>query len=96
MYCQSVLVKIIKTINLRKHKCFFCNIFLKSYFFLDIDLKVAAKFFGTRFACGSSVTGDDEIVIQGDVKDDLFDVIPEKWPEVKEIIINSIISLFFY
>lgn len=52
--------------------------------FADIDLKVAAKFFGTRFACGSSVTGDDEIVIQGDVKDDLFDVIPEKWPEVKE------------
>lgn len=50
--------------------------------FLGIDLKVAAKFFGTKFACGSSVTGDDEIVIQGDVKDDLFDVIPEKWPEV--------------
>lgn len=51
-------------------------------FFIDIDLKVAAKFFGTKFACGSSVTGDDEIVIQGDVKDDLFDIIPEKWPEV--------------
>jgi translation initiation factor 1 (eIF-1/SUI1) len=33
-----------------------------------IDLKVAAKFFGQRFACGSSVTGEDEIVIQGDVK----------------------------
>nr|CAD7431279.1 unnamed protein product [Timema monikensis] len=48
----------------------------------EIDLKVAAKFFGTKFACGSSVTGDDEIVIQGDVKDDLFDIIPEKWPEV--------------
>lgn len=47
----------------------------------DIDLKVAAKFFGSKFACGSSVTGDDEIVIQGDVKDDLFDVIPEKWPQ---------------
>ena len=28
------------------------------------------------------MTGDDEIVIQGDVKDDLFDVIPEKWPQV--------------
>ena len=28
------------------------------------------------------MTGDDEIVIQGDVKDDLWDVIPEKWPEV--------------
>lgn len=51
-------------------------------FVLDIDLKVAAKFFGTKFACGSSVTGEDEIVIQGDVKDDLFDIIPEKWPEV--------------
>lgn len=50
----------------------------------DIDLKVAAKFFGTRFACGSSVTGDDEIVIQGDVKDDLFDVIPEKFPDIDE------------
>lgn len=49
-----------------------------------IDLKVASKFFGTKFACGSSVTGDDEIVIQGDVKDDLYDVIPEKWPEIDE------------
>ena len=28
------------------------------------------------------MTGDDEIVIQGDVKDDLWDVLPEKWPEV--------------
>ena len=45
-------------------------------------MKVAAKFFAGRFACGSSVTGGDEIVIQGDVKDDLFDVIPEKWPQV--------------
>jgi len=55
-----------------------------------IDLKVAAKFFGTRFACGSSVTGDDEIVIQGDVKDDLFDVIPEKWPEIDEDLIEDL------
>lgn len=50
----------------------------------DIDLKVAAKFFGTKFACGSSVTGEDEIVIQGDVKDELFDIIPDKWPEIDE------------
>lgn len=49
-----------------------------------IDLKAATKFFGTKFACGSSVTGDDEIVIQGDVKDELFDIIPEKWPEIDE------------
>lgn len=52
------------------------------FFSVEIDLKVAAKFFGSKFACGSSVTGDDEIVIQGDVKDDLFDVIPDKWPEI--------------
>lgn len=57
------------------------------FFILDIDLKVAAKFFGTKFACGSSVTGDDEIVIQGDVKDDLFDIIPEKWPEVSKSVV---------
>merc|ERR1719318_196568 len=36
-----------------------------------IDLKVASKFFSSKFACSSSVTGDDEIVIQGDVKDEL-------------------------
>ncbi|XP_022916397.1 density-regulated protein homolog [Onthophagus taurus] len=56
----------------------------------NIDLKVAAKFFGTKFACGSSVTGDDEIVIQGDVKDDLFDIIPEKWPEIDEDLIEDL------
>lgn len=56
--------------------------------FTDIDLKVAAKFFGSKFACGSSVTGDDEIVIQGDVKDDLFEVIPEKWPQVSFVFLR--------
>ncbi|XP_012274929.1 density-regulated protein homolog [Orussus abietinus] len=56
----------------------------------DIDLKAAAKFFGSRFACGSSVTGEDEIVIQGDVKDDLLDVIPEKWPEIDEDSIDDL------
>ncbi|CAH1406254.1 unnamed protein product [Nezara viridula] len=56
----------------------------------DIDLKVAAKFFGTRFACGSSVTGEDEIVIQGDVKEDLIEVIPEKWVCVEEAMIEDL------
>ena len=55
------------------------------YFMTEIDLKVASKFFGSRFACGSSVTGDDEIVIQGDVKDDLFDILLEKWPMVSRM-----------
>lgn len=56
----------------------------------DIDLKVAAKFFGTKFACGSSVTGDDEIVIQGDCKDEIFDLITEKWPEIDEDLIDDL------
>lgn len=59
-------------------------------FITGIDLKVAAKLFGTKFACGSSVTGEDEIVIQGDVKDDLFDFIPEKWPEIDEDLIDDL------
>lgn len=66
----------------------------KRYFFEDIDLKVAAKFFGQRFACGSSVTGEDEIVIQGDVKDELFDVIPEKWPDVS--IALSTVKIYYW
>ncbi|VDO81700.1 unnamed protein product [Soboliphyme baturini] len=52
-----------------------------------IDLKVASKYFAQKFACGSSVTGADEIVIQGDVKDDLFDLIPEKWPKVINVVV---------
>merc|ERR1712109_207313 len=55
-----------------------------------IDLKVASKFFGQKFACGASITGDDEIVIQGDFKDDLFDLIPEKWSEVDEDLIEDL------
>lgn len=49
-----------------------------------IDLKQAAKFFASKFACGSSVTAPDEIVIQGDVKDELLDIIPEKWSQIDE------------
>lgn len=49
----------------------------------DIDVKAAGKFLGGRFACGASVTGEDEIVIQGDFVDDLFDVLPDKWPQVR-------------
>merc|ERR1719186_744250 len=55
-----------------------------------IDLKVASKFFSSKFACSSSVTGDDEIVIQGDVKDELFDVLPAKFPEIDEDLIDDI------
>ncbi|KAL3856481.1 hypothetical protein ACJMK2_011233 [Sinanodonta woodiana] len=50
----------------------------------EIDLKAASKFFSNKFSCGSSISGDDEIVIQGDVKDDLFDILPEKWSIIDE------------
>ncbi|XP_033627931.1 density-regulated protein-like [Asterias rubens] len=46
----------------------------------DIDLRDASKAFASRFSCGASVaSGEDEIVIQGDVTDDLLDFIPEKF-----------------
>ncbi|KAB0365987.1 hypothetical protein FD754_010143 [Muntiacus muntjak] len=48
----------------------------------EIDLKEAQRFFAQKFSCGASVTGEDEIIIQGDFTDDVIDVIQEKWPEV--------------
>lgn len=54
-----------------------------------IDLRAAAKFFGSKFACGSSITNDMDIVIQGDVKEELFRVIPEKWNEVPKTAIED-------
>lgn len=56
----------------------------------EVDLKDATKFFASKFACGSSVTGPDEIVIQGDVKDDLFEIICEKWPDIDEDLIEDL------
>ena len=45
----------------------------------DIDLKKAAKQFAQKFATGSSVTknaqGLDEIVVQGDVSDEVLEMI---------------------
>jgi density-regulated protein DRP1 len=44
-------------------------------------LKPAAKKFANKFATGASVSrnnqGQDEIVVQGDVSDDLFDFMTE-------------------
>ena len=53
------------------------------FFLTDIDLKEASKYFANKFACGSTIQGEDEIVIQGDVKDELFDILPEKWKSVR-------------
>uniref|UniRef100_A0A2K5QND5 Density-regulated protein n=1 Tax=Cebus imitator TaxID=2715852 RepID=A0A2K5QND5_CEBIM len=50
----------------------------------EIDFKEAQRFFAPKFSCGASVTGEDEIIIQGDFTDDIIDVIQEKWPEVDD------------
>ncbi|MCJ1306799.1 Translation machinery-associated protein 22 [Agyrium rufum] len=46
-----------------------------------LDLKKVAKDFGKKFATGSSVTktpqGGEEIVVQGDLSDDIFDFLTE-------------------
>lgn len=49
---------------------------------IGIELKKASKMFAQHFSCGSSVTGDDEIVIQGDICYDVMEFIQQKWPEV--------------
>jgi len=45
---------------------------------LDVDLKKAAKFLAQKFATGASVTknaqGLDEIVVQGDVSDEVLEL----------------------
>lgn len=50
----------------------------------DIDPKKASKLLSNRFACGVSVSGGDEIVIQGDVADDIIDFLQEKYPDIDD------------
>lgn len=54
-----------------------------------VDLKEASKLFSKKFACSSSVTGADEIVVQGDVKYELIELIPEKFPEIDADLIED-------
>ena len=46
-----------------------------------LDLKKVSKDFGKKFATGSSVTktpsGGEEIVVQGDLSDEIFDLLTE-------------------
>lgn len=55
----------------------------------EVDLKEASKLFSKKFACSSSVTGPDEIVVQGDVKDELIELIPERFPEIDADLIEN-------
>lgn len=54
-----------------------------------VNLKEASKMFSKKFASSSSVTGTDEIVVQGDVKDELIDFIAEKFPEIDANLIED-------
>jgi density-regulated protein len=53
-----------------------------------LDLKKVAKEFGKKFATGSSVTktasGTDEIVVQGDVSDEIEEFLLENYKEIPE------------
>ena len=54
-----------------------------------IDIDSAKKFLAQKFACSCSKGDGDELIIQGDVLDNLFDVIPEQYSEVRDnLLIN--------
>lgn len=59
-----------------------------------LDLKKIAKEFGKKFATGSSVTktaaGGEEITVQGDVSEDVFDWLQEHHEEIPEDNIEQI------
>lgn len=59
-----------------------------------LDLKKMAKELGKKFATGSSVTktasGGEEITVQGDVSDDIYDLLTEKYSEIPEDNIDCI------
>ena len=54
----------------------------------NLDIKKVAKDFGKKFATGASVTkvpgGGEEITVQGDLSDDIFDFLLDTYPDVPE------------
>ena len=73
----------IKRIERQKRKYITVVIGLEQH---GLELKKMAKEFGKKFATGSSVTktpsGGEEITVQGDVSDDLYDFLEEKYGDV--------------
>lgn len=59
-----------------------------------LELKKVAKEFGKKFATGSSVTktaaGGEEITVQGDVSEDVFDWLQENHEHIPEDNIEQI------
>ena len=62
-----------------------------------MDLKKAAKQFAQKFATGASVTknnqGQDEVVVQGDVSAEIFDMIEEGAGVLKCIPIDNVVEV---
>jgi density-regulated protein DRP1 len=63
----------------------------------QVDLKKTAKKFASRFACGSSVTrndatNSDEITIQGDVVDEVIELICKDFPQITSDLIEKVIK----
>lgn len=56
--------------------------FIYLFYSLGINPKDAAKKFGKKFACGSSVVENNAVEIQGDVTYDLMEYIPKEFPAV--------------
>jgi len=58
----------------------------------EIELKKAAKLFSSRFACGSSVTknaaGVEEIVVQGDVQEEIKELILKNYKNIPADVIE--------
>lgn len=58
-----------------------------------LELKKVAKDFGKKFATGSSVTktasGGEEIVVQGDVSDEIEEFLLEKYKEIPHLVSSS-------
>jgi hypothetical protein len=48
----------------------------------ELNLKKCSKAFSSKFAASSSVVGKDEVLVQGDISDDVTDFITMQWPEV--------------
>ncbi|KAG6012169.1 Translation machinery-associated protein 22 [Claviceps lovelessii] len=75
----------IKRIERNKKKYVTAVIGLEAF---GLELKKVAKDLGKKFATGSSVTkvpsGGEEIVVQGDVSDELEEFILEKYKEIPE------------
>ncbi|CAE6432314.1 hypothetical protein ACGC1H_000385 [Rhizoctonia solani] len=63
----------------------------------DVDLKKAAKLFAQKFATGSSVTknpqGQDEIVVQGDVTDDIMEMIENQVGVLKGVPEDNVVCV---